>query len=78
MAMVFSKALGGWGQGWSGESSIWALRGPHLLEWLHPQLLGPASTLGPPQQGFPSLSPAFPGEWPLGGTGNSHLRGPGA
>lgn len=57
--MVFSKALGGRGQGWSGEKSAQALRSPHLLEWLSPQLLvqplPSAPTAGPPSS-FPSPS----------------------
>lgn len=57
--MVFSKALGGWGQDWSRENSNLALWSPHLLGWLSPQeLLQPlpsTPTAGPPSS-FPSPS----------------------
>lgn len=57
--MVFSKALGGWGQDWSRENSNLALWSPHLLGWLSPQqllqLLPSTPTAGPPSS-FPSPS----------------------
>lgn len=76
--MTWSSARAGWaGQGWIGESSIrlWGARTSSVAP-----SSAPGSSLhppGPPHSRASLLFPSPSGEWPLGGTGNNHLRGPG-
>lgn len=78
MAMVFSKALGGWEQDWSRENSSLGSKEPPPPWGAQSSVTPPASTLHPHSRASLPFSKPFQRSGHWAGTRNSHLRGPGA